>query len=197
MVASPFFMPTTPSEAGGETRTISLYHVHTKESLTVTYKVNGRYIPSAMSKINHLMRDWRRNETIKMDPETVDLMWELHADLGSNRPIHIICGFRSPKTNAFLKRIGRNVARKSQHMVGKAIDLYFPDVSTEQNPQQRAGPPRSAALAIIAVPADRRASSTSIPAMSGTGDRRSARRRWPGSCATIRRRSAPGSIART
>jgi uncharacterized protein YcbK (DUF882 family) len=130
LVASPLFMPTAPSEAGGETRTISLYHVHTKESLTVTYKVNGRYIPSAMSKINHLMRDWRRNESIKMDPETVDLMWELHADLGSSRPIHIICGFRSPKTNAFLKRIGRNVARKSQHMVGKAIDMYFPDVPT-------------------------------------------------------------------
>jgi uncharacterized protein YcbK (DUF882 family) len=128
--ASTFFGSYTPSYAFGETRTISLYHVHTKESLTITYKVNGRYIPSAMSKINHLMRDWRRNETIKMDPETVDLMWELHADLGSNRPIHIICGFRSPKTNAFLKRIGRNVARKSQHMVGKAIDLYFPDVPT-------------------------------------------------------------------
>jgi uncharacterized protein YcbK (DUF882 family) len=130
LVVSPFFLPTTPSEAGGETRTISLYHVHTKESLTVTYKMNGRFIPSAMSKINHLMRDWRRNESIKMDPETVDLMWELHADLGSTRPIHIICGFRSPKTNAFLKRIGRNVARKSQHMVGKAIDMYFPDVPT-------------------------------------------------------------------
>lgn len=130
LVATSFFSSYTPSQAAGETRTISLYHVHTKESLTITYKVNGRYVPSAMSKINHLMRDWRRNETIKMDPETVDLMWELHADLGSNRPIHIICGFRSPKTNAFLKRIGRNVARKSQHMVGRAIDLYFPDVPT-------------------------------------------------------------------
>jgi uncharacterized protein YcbK (DUF882 family) len=57
---------------------------------------------------------------------------ELHADLGSKRPIHIVCGVRSPKTNAFLKKIGRNVARKSQHMVGKAIDLYFPDVPTEK-----------------------------------------------------------------
>jgi len=123
-------MPTSPTEAGGETRTISLYQVHTKESLTVTYKVNGRYIPSAMAKINHLLRDWRRNESTKMDPETVDLMWELHADLGSSRPVHIISGYRSPKTNAFLKRIGRNVARKSQHMIGKAIDLYFPDVPT-------------------------------------------------------------------
>jgi uncharacterized protein YcbK (DUF882 family) len=118
--------------AGGETRTVSLYHVHTGESLTVTYKVNGRYIPSALEKINRLMRDWRRDEVITIDPKTIDLMWELHADLGSTRPIHIICGYRSPKTNAFLKRIGRNVARKSQHMLGKAIDLYFPDVPTEK-----------------------------------------------------------------
>jgi uncharacterized protein YcbK (DUF882 family) len=117
--------------AGGETRSISLYHVHTKESLTITYMVNGRYVPSALSKINYLMRDWRRNEVTKIDPKTIDLMWELHADLGSKAPVHIICGYRSAKTNGFLKRIGRNVARRSQHILGKAIDLYFPDVNTQ------------------------------------------------------------------
>ena len=120
------------ASAGGETRTLSLYHVHTKESLTITYKVDGRYIPSALEKINYLLRDWRRKEVIRIDPKTIDLMWELHADLGSTRPVHIICGYRSPSTNAFLKRIGRNVAKKSQHMVGKAIDLYFPDVPIEK-----------------------------------------------------------------
>ena len=121
-----------PLEAGGETRTLSLYQVHTKESLTITYKVNGRYIPSALKKINYLLRDWRRNEVIRIDPKTIDLMWELHADLGSTRPVHIVSGYRSPRTNAFLKRIGRNVARKSQHMSGKAIDMFFPDISTEK-----------------------------------------------------------------
>ena len=122
----------TPTIAGGETRTISLYHIHTKESLTVTYMVKGRYVPSAMKKINYLLRDWRRNEIITIDPKTIDLVWEMHADLGSQAPINIVCGYRSPKTNAFLKRIGRNVATKSQHMVGKAIDIYFPDVSTKK-----------------------------------------------------------------
>jgi uncharacterized protein YcbK (DUF882 family) len=122
----------TPTIAGGETRTVSFYHIHTKESITVTYMVNGRYVPSAMKKINYLMRDWRRNEVVTIDPKTVDLIWELHADLGSRAPIHIVCGYRSPKTNAFLKRVGRNVATKSQHMVGKAIDLYFPDVPTKK-----------------------------------------------------------------
>src|SRR5205085_12251150 len=91
-----------------------------------------RYVPSAMQKINVLLRDWRRNEVIRIDPRTIDLMWELHADLGSKDAVHIVCGYRSPKTNSFLKRIGRNVARKSQHMAGKAIDLFFPDVSTTQ-----------------------------------------------------------------
>ena len=122
----------TPTIAAGETRTVSLYQVHTKESITVTYMVNGRYVPSAMKKINYLMRDWRRKEVITIDPKTVDLMWELHADLGSRAPIHIICGYRSPRTNSFLKKIGRNVAKKSQHMVGRAIDLYFPDVATKK-----------------------------------------------------------------
>ncbi len=121
-----------PASSGGETRTISIYQIHTKESLTITYMKNGKYIPSAMKKINYILRDWRRNEVIAISPRTIDLMWELHADLGSRRPVHIVSGYRSPKTNAFLKKVGRNVARKSQHMVGKAIDIYFPDVPTER-----------------------------------------------------------------
>jgi uncharacterized protein YcbK (DUF882 family) len=131
LVAGVWGIAPSPTIAGGETRAISLYHIHTKESLTITYMQNGRYVPSAMKKINYLMRDWRRKETVTIDPRTVDLMWELHADLGSKAPIHIVCGYRSPRTNAFLKRVGRNVARKSQHMKGKAIDLYFPDVNTK------------------------------------------------------------------
>ncbi len=119
-----------PAESGGETRTLSLYQVHTKERLTITYMKNGKYVPSAMKKLNYFLRDWRRNEAITISPRTIDLMWELHADLGSRAPIHIVSGYRSPKTNAFLKKVGRNVARKSQHMIGKAIDLYFPDVPT-------------------------------------------------------------------
>jgi uncharacterized protein YcbK (DUF882 family) len=109
-----------------------MIHQHTKENITITYMQNGRYVPSAMKKLNYFLRDWRRKEVITIDPRTIDLIWELHADLGSKKPIHIVCGYRSPKTNSFLKRIGRNVARKSQHMNGKAIDFFFPDVSTQK-----------------------------------------------------------------
>ncbi|MGH6853814.1 MAG: DUF882 domain-containing protein, partial [Aestuariivirga sp.] len=119
-----------PALSSGETRTISLHHIHTGEDLTVTYMVNGRYVPSAMKQINYLLRDWRRNEVIAIDPKTVDLVWELHADLGSKAPVNIVSGYRSTQTNGFLKKIGRNVAKKSQHILGKAIDIYFPDVPT-------------------------------------------------------------------
>jgi len=119
-------------EAGGETRTLSLYGVNTKERLTTTYMRNGRYVPSELAKLNYFLRDWRRNAVTNIDTTTIDLMWELHADLGSRAPVHIISGYRSAATNSMLKKIGRNVARQSQHIRGKAIDLFFPDVPTER-----------------------------------------------------------------
>lgn len=122
----------TSGRAAAEVRTISLYHVHTHESLTITYKKDGRYIPSAMAQLNYILRDWRKNRPTTMSPETIDLMWELHEDLGSKQPIRIICGYRSSETNAMLKRIGRHVATQSQHITGKAIDMYFPDVPLEK-----------------------------------------------------------------
>ncbi len=68
-----------------------------------------------------------------MSAETIDLMWELHEELGSKQPINIICGFRSEETNALLKRIGRHVASQSQHVLGRAIDMQFPDVPSRSS----------------------------------------------------------------
>ena len=121
-----------PVIAGGETRSISLYHIHTGESLSVTYMKDGRYVPSAMKQINYLLRDWRLNKTITIDPRTIDLVWELHEDLGSHAPVHIVCGYRSAQTNALLHRLGRHVARESQHIQGRAIDFYLSDVPTQK-----------------------------------------------------------------
>ena len=120
------------ASASAETRTLSMYFTHTKESITVTYKRNGQYDRDALKKINWFLRDWRRDEPTNMSLETLDLLWELHADLGSKKPIHIVSGYRSPRTNAMLRRIGRKVANKSQHMRGNAIDFYFPDVPVEK-----------------------------------------------------------------
>jgi uncharacterized protein YcbK (DUF882 family) len=109
-------------------RTISLYHIHTHESLTIVYKRNGHYIPEAMQKINWIMRDWRKNEVKEIAPETIDLAWEMHEELGSKEPINIICGYRSAGTNEMLRKTVGGQAKFSQHITGKAIDITFPDV---------------------------------------------------------------------
>jgi len=114
--------------ARAEIRTLSLYSVNSKESLTVTYKKDGRYIPSAMRKLNRFFRDWRNDKVTRIDPVTIDLLWELYQDLGAKKPARIISAHRSAATNAMLRRIGRKVARRSTHITGKAIDVVFPDV---------------------------------------------------------------------
>jgi uncharacterized protein YcbK (DUF882 family) len=114
--------------SGSADRTISLYHIHTQERLTVTYKKGGEYIPDALKQINWIMRDWRKNETIAIDPHTIDLAWEMHEELGSREPINIICGFRSRGTNEMLRKTVGGQASQSQHITGKAIDITFPDV---------------------------------------------------------------------
>jgi uncharacterized protein YcbK (DUF882 family) len=118
--------------AEGDTRTISLHHVHTEEDLTITYKVNGRYDEDALAQIDHELRDWRRDETIHMDPRLIDLVWEVHRDVGSTEPIWVVCGYRSPETNSMLRQRSSGVAKFSQHMLGKAMDFYIPGVPLEQ-----------------------------------------------------------------
>jgi uncharacterized protein YcbK (DUF882 family) len=85
-----------------------------------------------MAQLDYFLRDWRTNGFVSMSGETIDLMWELHQELGSQQPINIISGFRSAQTNALLKHIGRHVANRSEHILGRAIDIQFPDVPVER-----------------------------------------------------------------
>ncbi len=112
--------------ANGDTRTISFHHLHTGEDLTVMYKRDGRYDEAALEKINHELRDWRRDEPIKVDPHLIDLLWDVNREVNGKEPIQIVCGYRSPGTNAMLRARSRGVAQFSQHMLGKAIDFFIP-----------------------------------------------------------------------
>jgi uncharacterized protein YcbK (DUF882 family) len=114
--------------ANGDTRTLSLYHQHTKESLTVTFKRWGSYDSDALKQLNWLLRDWRREEATKMDPRLFDIAWEVHRESGSREPLHVVSAYRSPTTNAMLRRRSRGVAKHSQHTLGKAMDFHLPDV---------------------------------------------------------------------
>jgi uncharacterized protein YcbK (DUF882 family) len=119
------------ASALGEARTLSLYEIHTKETLTVTFKRDGKYDQEALAKLNHFMRDWRRDVATKMDPALIDLIWTLHKQLGSKEPVHLISAYRSAATNASLRKKGGGQAKKSQHIQGRAADIHFPDVAVK------------------------------------------------------------------
>lgn len=114
--------------ANGDTRTLTLHHVHSGESATVTFKRNGRYDPAALKQLNVLLQDWRRKESTNMDPRLFDIIWEVYRETGATQPIQVIGGYRSPATNAMLRQRSRGVAKTSLHMQGKAMDFYIPGV---------------------------------------------------------------------
>lgn len=109
-------------------RVIALHNIHSGETVSVLYKKGGKYVASGLEKVNWILRDWRRNETTAMDPELIDLLWEMHAELGSREPIHVISAYRSRSTNEMLRKTVGGQASRSQHILGKAADVHFPDV---------------------------------------------------------------------
>ncbi|GJE59341.1 DUF882 domain-containing protein [Methylobacterium trifolii] len=123
---------TQDAVANGDTRTLSIYHTHSKESVTVTFKRDGRYDRAALEQLNWLLRDWRVDEPTKMDPRLFDTVWEAYRQVGASEPIHVVSAYRSPGTNAMLRRRSKMVAEFSQHMLGKAMDFYLPDVSIDR-----------------------------------------------------------------
>jgi len=118
--------------AEGDTRSISLHHMHTDENITITFKRDGRYDETALEKLNWFLRDWRKEQETKMDPHLIDLIWEVQRETGSKEPVWVVCGYRSPETNAMLRRRSSGVARFSQHMLGHAMDFYIPGVQLDQ-----------------------------------------------------------------
>jgi uncharacterized protein YcbK (DUF882 family) len=116
----------------GETRTLSFHHTHSEEDLTVTFKRNGRYDEDALKQINHFLRDWRSQDQTTMDRHLFDILWEVYRDVDGKQPIQIISAYRSPATNAMLRRRSSGVARFSQHMLGHAMDFFIPGIPLEQ-----------------------------------------------------------------
>ena len=116
----------------GDMRRIRMYSGRTGESLDTVYWVDGKYIRESLNEINIFMRDWRSGEVIGIDPRTVDVAAASHRLLQTNEPYMMLSGYRSPRTNAMLRRSSGGVARNSLHMVGKAADLRLKSRSVGQ-----------------------------------------------------------------
>ncbi len=110
-------------------RTLRLNHTHTGESLDLTYTQGSSYLPQALDKVNHFLRDHYSGDVGTIDPQLLDLLHAVRLTLNTQLPFHVISGYRCPTTNNRLRTTrGGGVAKRSLHMDGKAIDVRLPGV---------------------------------------------------------------------
>ena len=117
----------------GQRYMLHLHHLHTGESLDVTYRIGNMYMPDAMARLNHFLRDHRTQDEANYDPREFDVLHSVLAKLGrANNVIDIVCGYRTPESNHYLRTrsASTGVAEHSQHMESKAIDIRVPGVQT-------------------------------------------------------------------
>ena len=112
---------------------LRMHHLHTGEDIDIVYRIGNTYIPEALDRLNHFLRDHRTQDVSSYDPKEFDLLHALMTRLGRpNGIIDIICGYRTPESNNFLRTRSPDtgVAEHSQHMLAKAIDIRVPGVTT-------------------------------------------------------------------
>lgn len=112
-----------------DVRDLSFYHTHTGKHLDVTYKIAGQYVPSALQQVNSHLRDFRTRETYPIDTNLLDILYKIKQQAGGG-VYEVISGYRSPKTNAMLRNKSNGVAKRSLHMLGRAIDVRLAGLKT-------------------------------------------------------------------
>jgi uncharacterized protein YcbK (DUF882 family) len=112
---------------------LRMHHLHTGEDIDIVYRIGDTYIPAALDRLNYFLRDHRTQDVSSYDPKEFDVLHALMTSLGRpNGIIDIVCGYRTPWSNNFLRTSGPStgVAEHSQHMLAKAIDIRVPGVTT-------------------------------------------------------------------
>jgi uncharacterized protein YcbK (DUF882 family) len=116
----------------GDIRRIRMYNGRAGESLNMIYWIEGEYIAPAIEEINYFFRDWRDNTVHDIDLRTVDILTAAHRLMETDEPYTLLSGYRSPNTNAMLRRRGSGVARNSLHLRGQAADVQMQSRSVSQ-----------------------------------------------------------------
>lgn len=113
-------------------KTLLLKHAHTGDKIKLTYFEKGRYIKDALHEVNLLFRDYRSGKVHPIDIALLDQLYDIKQLIGVNRPIQVVCGYRSPFTNAMLHEHNSGVATNSLHMQGRAVDIRIEGCQTRQ-----------------------------------------------------------------
>lgn len=113
------------------TRSLRLHHLHTDERIDVDYRTGDHYHRSALAQLNEFLKDFRTGEMTPIDPRLFDILYDLQQRVADNSALfEIISAYRSPATNAMLRRTSGRVAKRSLHMSGRALDIRLAEMPT-------------------------------------------------------------------
>ena len=120
-----------PVESALPQQRVRFFHTHTGERLDIVYREGDRYLPDALASLNWHLRDHRTGDVHSYDPQVFDLLHDILAAVGKPEgEIDVICGYRTPQSNQYLRTHSNGVAEHSLHMQALAIDIRVPGVDT-------------------------------------------------------------------
>lgn len=131
LILAPGGRPSPVEPADAQAHRLRLYHTHTGERIDIVYRRGDVFLPEAEEQLDYFLRDHRTGEVKHYDPRVFDILSELATAVG--RPgaeIQIICGYRTPWSNEFLRSHSAGVAKGSLHMQAQAIDIRIPGIDT-------------------------------------------------------------------
>jgi uncharacterized protein YcbK (DUF882 family) len=126
LAASLLLLPLPSLANSQQERKLSFHNTHTGENTSAVYWAEGNYLTAGKQEIDEILRDHRTGEIYPIDTDLLDLLYLLKAEVQGRRAFEIISGYRSPATNAALRKNSTGVAKRSYHMQGKAIDIRLP-----------------------------------------------------------------------
>ncbi len=128
LAASLLLLPLPSLANSPQERKLSFHNTHTGEDASVVYWAEGSYVAAGKREIDEILRDHRTDEIYPIDTDLLDLLYLLKAAVKGQgkQAFEIISGYRSPATNAALRKNSTGVAKRSYHMQGKAIDIRLP-----------------------------------------------------------------------
>ena len=127
MITSTIFLPKS-LQATIKQRSIYIYNIHTSKHFKGVFANGNVYNPTALEALQSLLADRCNGQQHVINPRLYDLLYILQQRFESSKPFELICGYRSPQSNAAMHIHSSGVAMKSLHMQGQAVDIALSGV---------------------------------------------------------------------
>lgn len=118
------FLPRVAGAQAIGVRRLDLKNAHTGETFNGPYRDKDGPIPSAVTDLGHFLRDFHANQMGPVNVATLDFLADVMAAT-NQQTATILSAYRTKHTNDMLRSAFFPAAEKSQHLVGRAIDVAF------------------------------------------------------------------------